>query len=163
MKERFLDVIKWGLILVIAGVVFYKIFALTYSNIYPKFEFFKGNEELQWYRCNKITGEIEQWQSPEINMEYGDWESLGPLAEEERLKRLKAEREQKAIDLMDTFWGRGRPISELEKNYKDDLLEEDLKQVRLGETLLMMDRVDAELANRREEAKKSGPIQKEGQ
>jgi hypothetical protein len=163
MKERFLDVIKWGLILVIAGIVFYKTFGLTYSNIYPKFEFFIGNEELQWYRCNKITGEIEQWQSPEINMEYGEWESLAPLAEEERLKRLKAEREQKAIDLMDTFWGRGRPISELEKNYRDDLLEEDLKKVRLQETLLMMDRVDAELANRRKEAKKSGPIQKEGQ
>ena len=163
MKERFLDVIKWGLILVIAGVVFYEIFALTYSNIYSKFEFFKGNEELQWYRCNKITGEVEQWQSPEINMEYGKWESLGPLSEEERLKRLKAEREQKAIDLMDTFWGRGRPISELEKNYRDDLLEEDLKQVRLQETLFMMDRVDAELANKRKEAKKSGPIQKGGQ
>jgi hypothetical protein len=163
MKERFLDVIKWGLILVIAGVVFYEIFALTYSNIYPKFEFFKGNEELQWYRCNKITGEIEQWRSPEINMEYGEWESLGPLAEEERLKRLKAEREQKAIDLMDTFWGRGRPISELEKNYRNDSLEEDLKRVRLEETLLMMDRVDAELANKRKEAKKSGPIQKNGQ
>ena len=163
MKERFLDVIKWGLILVIAGVVFYKTFALTYPYMHPKFEFFKGNEELQWYRCNKITGDIEQWQSPEINMEYGEWESLGPLAEEERLKRLKAEREQKAIDLMDTFWGRGRPISELEKNYRDDLLEEDLKRVRLEETLLMMDRVDAELANKRKEAKKSGPIQKEGQ
>lgn len=96
-------------------------------------------------------------------MEYGKWESLGPLSEEERLKRLKAEREQKAIDLMDTFWGRGRPISELEKNYRDDLLEEDLKQVRLQETLFMMDRVDAELANKRKEAKKSGPIQKGGQ
>ena len=163
MKERFLDVIKWGLILVIAGVVFYKIFGLTYSNIYPKFEFFIGNEELQWYRCNKITGEIEQWQSPKINMAFGEWESLGPLAEEERLKRFKAEREQKAIDLMDTFWGRGRPISELEKNYRDDLLEEDLKRVRLQETLLMMDRVDAELANKRKEAKKSGPIQKKVQ
>ena len=92
MKERFLDVIKWGLILVIAGAVFYKIFALTYSNMYPKFEFFEGNKELQWYRCNKITGEVEQWQSPEINMEYGEWESLGPLSEEERLKHLKAER-----------------------------------------------------------------------
>jgi hypothetical protein len=96
-------------------------------------------------------------------MEYGEWESLGPLAEEERLKRLKAERERKAIDLMETFWGRGRPISELEKNYKDDLLEEDLKQVRLEETLLMMDRVDAELADRRKEVKKSGPIQRESQ
>ena len=96
-------------------------------------------------------------------MEFGEWESLGPLAEESRLKRFKAEREQKAIDLMDTFWGRGRPISELEKSYRDDLLEEDLKQVRLQETLLMMDRVDAELADRRKEAKKSGAIQKEGQ
>ena len=163
MKERFLDVIKWGLILLIAGVVFYKTFALTYPYMHPKFEFFIGNEELQWYRCNKITGEIEQWRSPQINMEYGEWESLGPLAEEERLKHLKAEKEQKAIDLMDTFWGRGRPISELEKNYRDDLLEEDLKRVRLEETLLMMDRVDAELANKRKEAKKSGPIQKEGQ
>jgi hypothetical protein len=36
----------------------------------------------------------------------------------------------------------------LEENYRDDLLEEDLKKVRLQETLLMMDRVDAELANR---------------
>jgi hypothetical protein len=96
-------------------------------------------------------------------MEYGEWESLGPLTEEERLKRLKAERERKAIDLMETFWGRGRPISELEKNYRDDLLEEDLKQVRLEETLLMMDRVDAELADRRKEVKKSGPIQRESQ
>ena len=161
MKERFLDVIKWGLILVIAGAVFYKTFSLTYSNMYPKFEFFKGDKELQWYRCNRITGAIEQWQSPEIKMEYGEWESLGPLTAEERLKRLKAEREKNAIDLMGSFWGRGRSISELEKNYRDDLLEEERKQVRLEETLLMMDRVDAELADRRKEAKKSGSIQRE--
>ena len=43
MKERFLDVIKWGLILVIAGVVFYEIFALTYSNIY--------SNSLYWHPC----------------------------------------------------------------------------------------------------------------
>jgi hypothetical protein len=131
--------------------------------MYPKFEFFKGDKELQWYRCNKITGKIEQWQSPEIQMEYGEWESLRPITAEERLKRLKAERERKAIDLMGSFWGRGRPISELEKNYRDDLLEEERKQVRLEETLLMMDRVDAELADRRKEAKKSEPIQNENQ
>jgi hypothetical protein len=129
--------------------------------MYPKFVFFKGDEELQWYRCNKITGEIEQRQSPEIQMEYGEWESLGPLTAEERLKRLKAERERKAVDLMGSFWGRGRPISELEKSYRDDLLEEERKQVRLEETILMMDRVDAELADIRKEAKKSEPIQNE--
>ena len=50
MKEKFLDVIKWGLILVIAGAVFYKTFSLTYPNMYPKFEFFRGNKALQWYR-----------------------------------------------------------------------------------------------------------------
>ena len=164
MKERFLDVIKWGLILVIAGAVFYKTFSLTYSNMYPKFEFFKGDKELQWYRCNRITGEIDQWQSAEINkMEYGEWETLGPLTTEEREKLLKAERREKAIDLMESFWGRGRSVSELEKNYRDDLLEEERKQVRLEETLLMMDRVDAELADRRKEVKKSGPIQRESQ
>ena len=164
MKERFLDCIKWGLILVIAGAVLYRTFSLTYHNMYPKFEFFKGDKEFQWYRCNRITGEIEQWQSPVINkMEYGQWESLGPLTAEERMKLLKAERQQKAIDLMESFWGRGRSIDELEKNYRDDLLEEERKQVRLQETLLMMDRVNAELADRRKEAKKSGHIQMEDQ
>ena len=164
MKERFLDIIKWGLILVIAGAVFYKTFSLTYPTMYPKFEFFKGDKELHWYRCNRITGEIEQWKSPEINkMEYGEWVSLRPLTAEERLKHLKREREQKAMDLMNSFWGRGRSISELEKNYRDDLLEKERKQMKLEETLLMMDRVDAELADRRKEVKKSGPIQREDQ
>lgn len=163
MKERFFDVIKWGLILVIAGVVLYCIVAKTYGNLYPKFEFYKGNKELHWFRCNKITGEIERWQSPEIKMEYGKWESLGPLAEEERSKRLMAERERKALDLMETFFGRGRPVSELEKNYRDDLLKKEYNRVRMEETLLMMDRVDAELADRRKAGMKSGPTQKEDQ
>jgi hypothetical protein len=161
MKERFLDVVKWGLILVIAGGVFYQTFSLTYPNTYPKFEFFKGGGELQWYRCNKITGEIERWQSPEIQMEYGEWEPLGPLTAEERRKRVKAERERNAIDLMESFWGRGRSISELEENYRNDLQEAKRKQARLEETLLMMDRVDAELAAEQEEAQKSGSIQSE--
>jgi hypothetical protein len=132
--------------------------------MYPKFDFFKGDKELQWYRCNRITGEIEQWKSPEISkMEYGEWVSLRPLTAEERLKHLKAEREQKAMDLMESFWGRGRSISELEKNYRDDLLEKERKLVKLEETLLMMDRVDAELAARRKEVKESGTIKREDQ
>ena len=52
MKERFLDVVKWGLILVIAGGVFYQTFSLTYPSTYPKNEFFRGDKALQWYRCN---------------------------------------------------------------------------------------------------------------
>jgi hypothetical protein len=84
---------------------------------------------------------------------------MGPLTAEERLKRLNAEREKKAVDLMETFWGRGKSISELEKNYRNDLLEEQRRQLRLEETLLMMDRVDAELAEIAKEAKESEPIQ----
>ena len=163
MKERFLDVIKWGLILVIAGAVFYKMFTLIYPNMYPKYQFFMEDEGLQWYRCNEITGKVEQWQGPDINIEYGEWKTLRPLTEKERLKRLRAEREQKAIDLMDSFWGRGRPISELEENYRNDLIKEERERVRLQETLLMMDRVDDELAAKRKELKKSGSIQRDNQ
>jgi hypothetical protein len=64
---------------------------------------------------------------------------------------------------MESFWGRGRSIDEFEKNYRDDLLEQERKQARLQETLLMMERVDAELADRRKEAKKSCHIQMEDQ
>jgi len=160
MKERFLDVVKWGLILVIAGGVFYQTFSLTYPNTFPKNEF-RGDKGLQWYRCNKITGKIERWQSPEIQMEYGEWDPLGPLTAGKRRKRMRAERKRKAIDLMGSFWGCGRSISELKENYRNDLQEAKRKQARLEETLLMMDRVDAELAAEQEEAQKSGSIQSE--
>ena len=94
-------------------------------------------------------------------MEYGEWEPPGPLTAEERRKRMRAERKRKAIDLMGSFWGRGRSISELEENYRNDLQEAKRKQARLEGTLLMMDRVDAELAAEQEEAQKSGSIQSE--
>jgi hypothetical protein len=47
MKERLLDVMKWGLILMIAGAVFYI--------VCPKYYF-----KLP-HRCNQITGQVEQW------------------------------------------------------------------------------------------------------
>ena len=50
MKERFLDVIKWSLILVIAGAVFYV--------VYPKYHF-GGPQGILMFRGNKITGLIE--------------------------------------------------------------------------------------------------------
>jgi len=49
MKERFLDVIKWSLILIVAGVVFYV--------VYPKYHFQDGGV----VRCNTLTGEVEIW------------------------------------------------------------------------------------------------------
>ena len=49
MKERFLDVIKWGLILIIAGMVFYV--------VCPKYDF-KPTSAL-YLRHNKITGQID--------------------------------------------------------------------------------------------------------
>ena len=52
MRERLLDVIKWAMILVLAGAVYYV--------VCPKFEFKQGSrsEQLQ-YRCNKVTGQVE--------------------------------------------------------------------------------------------------------
>jgi hypothetical protein len=49
MKERLLDVIKWGLILIIAGVVFYM--------AYPKYYF--NSDGGLWTRGNKMTGKVE--------------------------------------------------------------------------------------------------------
>ena len=53
MKERLLDVIKWGLILMIAGAILYF--------ISPKYDFegisFSGGG---LFKCNKFTGEIKK-------------------------------------------------------------------------------------------------------
>ncbi len=49
MEERLLDVMKWGLILMIAGAVFY--------TVCPKYEFVGD----PFFRCrgNKLTGQTE--------------------------------------------------------------------------------------------------------
>ncbi len=52
MIERLLDVAKWGLIFMIAGVIFYA--------VYPKY-YFGGPKGVIWYRANKITGQVERW------------------------------------------------------------------------------------------------------
>jgi len=62
MKERFLDVIKWGLILIIAGAVFYV--------VYPNYYF--SNYKALWIRGNKMTGKMEVCRG--IN---GKWQDLG--------------------------------------------------------------------------------------
>lgn len=64
MKERLLDVIKWGLILVIAGAVFYV--------VYPKYTF-KGRQGGVWFRCNKMTGEVERWYHKGTKLVTGTW------------------------------------------------------------------------------------------
>ncbi len=50
MKEKLFDVIKWGLILLIAGVLFYV--------FYPKYHF-GHTKDLVVIRGNKITGKVE--------------------------------------------------------------------------------------------------------
>ena len=52
MKERFLDIIKWGVILIIAGAVFYM--------VYPKY-YFSGSQDFMFFRGNKITGHVDVW------------------------------------------------------------------------------------------------------
>jgi hypothetical protein len=49
MKERLLDVIKWGLILIIAGAVFYV--------VCPKY-YFATQNGIPFFKCNKITGQV---------------------------------------------------------------------------------------------------------
>jgi len=51
MKEKVSGVIKWGLILIIAGAILYL--------VCPKYDF-KGPQGLVVYRCNKVTGHVEQ-------------------------------------------------------------------------------------------------------
>ncbi|MBA7496699.1 hypothetical protein ES702_07308 [subsurface metagenome] len=67
MKERLLDVIKWGLILIIAGAVFYV--------VYPKYYF--NNYKGLWTRGNKMTGKIEV-----CSGFRGLWQELGKHQDE---------------------------------------------------------------------------------
>ena len=60
MKERLLDVIKWGLILIIAGVVFYV--------VCPKYKF---RFEYVCIRSNSITGDIQSF-----DVKSQKWESV---------------------------------------------------------------------------------------
>lgn len=66
MKERLLDIIKWGLILIIAGAIFYL--------VCHKYYFLVRNPKI---RCNKITGNVEglvgeRWISLKGNTQYPD-------------------------------------------------------------------------------------------
>lgn len=72
MKERFLDVIKWGLILIIAGVVFYV--------VCPKYDF-KGPTGVIIQRCNKITGVVDT-----LIFDGKKWETLKNASEKVKSK-----------------------------------------------------------------------------
>jgi hypothetical protein len=50
MNEKISNVIKWGLLLLIAGIIFYV--------FYPKYHFGHTND-LVIIRANKITGKVE--------------------------------------------------------------------------------------------------------
>ena len=71
MKERLLDVIKWGLILLIVGAVFYV--------VCPKYDFFTVRSGLGVYRYNKITGDWKirmlqdkKWRTPDLKQSERD-------------------------------------------------------------------------------------------
>ena len=63
MKERLLDVVKWGLVLIIAGAVFYV--------VCPKYYFGKYHGGHLTLKGNKITGKVEYFVSPK-----GGWIEL---------------------------------------------------------------------------------------
>lgn len=68
MKERLLDVMKWGLIIIITGAVFYV--------VCPKY-YFSGPEGRILFRCNKITGQIEWLHKGDRNYWEGEWVVVG--------------------------------------------------------------------------------------
>jgi hypothetical protein len=53
MRERLMDVMKWGLILIIAGVVFY----LTYTS-HNRYVLVGGGDRPYAYKMHKRTGQL---------------------------------------------------------------------------------------------------------
>ena len=51
MKKKLYEVIKWGLLLIIAGVIFY----------FLSFKYYFPPQALGTIRCNKITGSVERF------------------------------------------------------------------------------------------------------
>ena len=70
VKQSLLDLFKWGLILVIAGAVFYMVF--------PRYNFSTTLQGVVLLRCNTITGEVEAWNLSDSRIDYakGKWEGL---------------------------------------------------------------------------------------
>lgn len=78
MKERLLDVIKWGLIVIIGAIAFYI--------VCPKYEFDRSTVRVS--RANEITGKIElldkgKWK----NVEGRLTKKIGKPSKERRGKR----------------------------------------------------------------------------
>ena len=74
MKERLLDVVKYGLILIIAGAIFYA--------VYPKYYFFTASRfDTIILKGNKMTGRVET-----IGLYRGDasdtWQILGKTSDD---------------------------------------------------------------------------------
>jgi hypothetical protein len=76
MKERLLDIAKWGLIFLIAGAVFY--------SVCPKY-YFSGPQGVILFRCNKITGYVEQ-------ISEGKWISFREVLNQKAQKESKSKK-----------------------------------------------------------------------
>lgn len=69
MKERLFDIIKWGIIIIIAGIVFYF--------VCPKYYFVGAT-----VRGNKVTGRVEKFEETE-----GEWKNIESSSFGERMLR----------------------------------------------------------------------------
>jgi len=75
MKELWLYVVRWWLIIIVAGIVFYI--------VYPKYQCIKPSESGPYvYRYNTITGKVQ------IGWLGGDWREIGitPSNDKEKIK-----------------------------------------------------------------------------
>jgi len=76
MKQTLLDITKWGLIFLIAGAVFYA--------VCPKY-YFSGPQGVILFRCNKITGGVEQ-------ISEGEWIRFPEVSDQKTQKESKSKK-----------------------------------------------------------------------
>ena len=115
MKERILDIIKWGVIIVIGALAFYL--------VYPKYYFSSDPSGTIHNRGNKFTGKVEEFK---YDYGKGKWidiskkerdkdEALKQLAIEFQKEERKAAREEEIIQSAKKKKERGEKLSEIEE------------------------------------------------
>ena len=167
MKERLLDVIKWGLIIIIAGAVCYGINQFKYKSEDSRY-FLTGGGQGVAYKLDRQTGEV--WLVTPNYIKYLG--SLDKIQKKEPKKEIeKDERLSKAEGFL-AGWERGtikvrdidfetigkqwgaekfKSLEEIEKAYREELILkekskmwEKQKEQMLPKIWERMDRVDAE-------------------
>ena len=147
MKQIFLDVLKWGLIIIIAGAVYCGIDRIPFMGETQK----PGHENTSRYymvsagqgvayKLDRQTGEVWMVIPTEIR-------PLGGKHEKDEMKEQKDEAWEAAVDYY-FKWKRRKDgyksLKEMENNYCQSLESEGAADIAIQKILEMMRRVDAD-------------------